>query len=351
MQIDWISACVTSRLLCQHGVRLYETGRILVVDRDGAISYQKPSAFMVEGSHDTRIAVTSPDGSGLYLSGNPVKFFQGHNLFGSSDAEGLLLETGLHVRHSVGLFPGPETWKANEYERPRFTRVDLTRSYRFPSDETARAWLRAAAAGRSRHGGAVVRGNSVYWGMGSRRWTMKAYLKSDELQARGKMHRLAKALFDRAHRELTEWARGVVRFELTVRGLEIRDQRLGVFLQQGYALPVWQSYFNRITFNRNAEAIGEPDMLQAALPSYLVGYLARWKTGEDLRRSLSKPTFYRVRGELLKLAGVDIASAPERFETPPAMELDPAGWDPEPLREHLFEPREDVKRQYGLLDA
>lgn len=349
VQVDWISACVTSPLLCQSGARLYETGRLMVFDRDGSMTYQKPAAFLVEGSHDTRIAVTSTDGSSLYLSGNPVKFFQGHNLFGSDDADALLLAAGLHVRQSAGLFPGPETWKANEYSKPRYTRIDLTRSYRFRSDEAARAWLRVASTGRSRHGGAVVKEGTVYWGKNSRRWSMKLYLKSDELKARGKMHRLARSLVDRAYRDLHEWAQGVVRFELTLRGMEIRDRNLEVYLRAGQARAIWQTYFDSITFNRNAEAIGEPDMLQAALSPHLAGYLARWKLGEDLRRSVSKPTFYRVRAELLKVAGVDIASAPERDQAGVPVELDPDGWDPEPLREHMFEPDASIKAQYGLL--
>lgn len=349
VQIDWISACVTSPLLYQTGVQLYDTGRVVVLEPGGKVSRVKADRFMVEGSFDNRISVQSHDGSSLWISGNPVKFFQGHNLFGSQDAEGLFLATGLHVRQSAGLFPGPETWKASDYERPRFSRVDLTRSYRFPTDEAARVWLRAAAAGRSRHGAAVVRGGTVYWGMNSRRWTLKAYLKSDELQAKGKMHRLAARLLDPDHRALSEWARGVVRFELTLRGMEIRDKRLDLFLRSGQGLEVWESYFGSITLNRNAQAIGEPDMLQAALPSHLAGYLARWKTGEDLRQGLSKATFYRVRGELLKVAGVDIASPPEAFDAPQRMDLAPEGWDPEPIRELMFEPDQDIKRQYGLI--
>lgn len=90
------------------------------------------------------------------------------------------------------------------------------------------------------------------------------------------------------------------------------------------------------------------DLLEKGLPTHLQLKLAAWRGGADLRSMLSKPTFYRARRELLDVAGVDIASPPpELSSTEHVTELDPAGWDPEPLEAHYREP-EDLRRQYGF---
>lgn len=341
MQIDWISAVVTSRQFCLNGVKLYDTGRLITLDRDGVVASQKPAFFTHEGSHDTRIAITSLDGTSLYLSGNPCKFFQGHNLFGSDDASGLLFEAGHHIRRKVGLFPGPETYRANAYEPPRFTRLDVTRSYRFPSDQIARDWLRTAASFRSRHGGALSTGTTVYLGKNSERWSLKMYLKSDELKARGKAHKLSAALAQADRDELTDWATGVVRFELTLRSKEL--EKLDTF----NATAVWHSYWGKLTMNRNALP-QEPDITVEALPLHLAGHLALWRDGVDLRRVMTKTTFYRVRSQLLAAVGVDISTPPPPVPVSAGPQLAPEGWDPEPIKRHLFLPSAALKRQYGV---
>jgi hypothetical protein len=357
MQVDWVSGVLTPGPLWPVGVRMYDTGRVLVLGPGGELSFEKAGAVAVEGSHDNRLRVASPDGATLWLSGNPAKFFQGHNLFGSVDHAGLFLAGGIAVRQKLGLFPGPAT--AEGFERPRWTRLDLTRSYRFPDDAMARAWLRdGASSARTRHGGAVVREGTVYWGKGSERWGMKAYLKSDELSARGKGHALSERLPEPVRRELRDWAAGVVRFELQLRSKEL--QKLG--LERAATLDaeaLWSQYWARVQWNRNVDVVEGLDMVDdVALPVYLEGYLARWLRGVDLREELSRPTFYRVRSALLRAAGVDIASAPPHRENGPqaasqrvSAALDPAGWDPEPLRAHLFEPDADgdLKRAYKLL--
>ena len=91
-------------------------------------------------------------------------------------------------------------------------------------------------------------------------------------------------------------------------------------------------------------------MISQALPQHLRGYLARWKVGEDLRRDLPKNTFYRVRRELRAQLGIDITSPPKaEAAAAAASTLDPVGWDPEPIEEYLFEPGDELRKQYGLL--
>ena len=348
MQVDWVSGEVSSATMIAHGVRVYDTGRMIVLGPGGEVTQERPGLFAFEGSHDNRLAISSRDGASVYVSGNPAKFFQGHNLFGSTNIDGLYLAAGLAIRKGVALFPGPETFLANEFTRPRYTRIDLSRSYRFASNERARAWLRdVAASARSRHGSAGLgRDGSVTYGKGSRRWSFTVYPKFDEIQARGRGHALSSKLAETAVKRLSAWAEGVVRFELRLRSLELAS--LGPITNP---LDVWSQYFERIQFNRNSLASVEDDMTTDALPQHLRGYLARWRVREDLRASLSHNTYYRVRRELLQRVGVDIATPPNPNPDHAAAggQLPPEGWDPEPLREYLFEPGDELLRSYKLL--
>jgi hypothetical protein len=347
MQVDWVSGEVSSQLMLANRVALYDTGRIITLGPGGEVAQERPGFFSFEGSHDTRLAICSRNGSSVYLSGNPAKFFQGHNLFGSTDIDGLFLSAGLAIRQRVGLFPGAETFTASEYERPRYTRIDLTRSYRFGCNASARAYLREiASTARTRHGSAGLgKDGSVTFGKGSRRWSFTVYAKFDEIVATGKGHGLSHKLSDEAVKRLSEWAEGVVRFELRLRSLELQN-----VWPIASPLEVWSRYFERIQFNRNNAAMMGVDMLTQAMPQHLIGYLARWRTGEDLRGHLSKPTFYRVRRELLDQAGVDIASPPNAEASYwRDVGLDSKGWDPEPIEQYLYEPGDELRKQYGLL--
>lgn len=342
MQIDWLSFTTGTRPELCPG---FTSGWQSHVDPQGEVLKRWPAFLPIPGSYDHRILVKTPDPCTLYLTGNPVKFFQGHNLFGSPDHNGLALAAGIAVRQEVGMFPGPETFKACEFTRPRFSRVDLTRSYRFRSEGEALEWIRGvAAASRSRHGAALTRGETVYFGQHSRRWTMKVYPKRQELIAHTPRSGPAMQHFDL----LADWTNGIIRFELTLRSLELEN------LSANFdPLTVWQTYFEKITFNENAAMSHDRTLLEQALKPYLQTVVIGWRAGADLRQIYPKPTFYRIRKQLLDQIGLDIAQPPQRSaETGegPAAGLDPAGWDPEPIREHdlYFNPSPDLAKQYGL---
>lgn len=338
MQVDWISAFCESKGFASCGYRPYDTGRVLLLGRDGEIERESSRGLVLEGSWETRLLVQSRTGADLYLSGNPVKFIQGHNLFGPADPTRLFFDAGWEVRKAVGLFPSAATWEANDFVGPRFTRIDLTRSFRFPSASVARCWLRdCAASARSRHKGGVATDGTIYFGKNSERWSLKLYHKGDEVHAVGRGHRIPDELPHK--KKLVEWAQGVVRFELTLRAKELEKLDLGKWRP----LEVWQAYFDKITWNRNAQSV-EPDMLEVSLPVRLQGTLALWRQGVDLRQRMTERTFYRTRAELLRTVAVDIASPPPA-EVPAATEtqssaLDPAGWDPEPLEGYAWDPRQ-----------
>lgn len=344
--VDWVSGFITPRLCEEFGARFYDTGKLLKLGPGGEVVWEASGALELEGSYDNRLMVRSRDGFELYLSGNPVKFFQGHNLWGSDDARGLFLSAGLELRQRVGMFPSPGTWDSCCFDGPRLTRADITRSYRMPSAQQAREWLReVASTARTRRSGALYNDGTVYFGKGSEYWQLKVYHKGDELRARGKMHQLSERLHGRG--KLLEWAQGILRFEVMLRAKELH--RLGIEHGQFDAEKVWQTYYGKIVWNQNAAAAREADMLESTLRGQLQGALALWWSGADLRRVFPKNTFYRYRRDIMGATGIDISSPPPPRTAAPqvATGLDPAGWDPEPLEvSETFRPNPQLHIDY-----
>lgn len=342
--VDWISGFVEAR--GSGSSKLYDTGAILRVHPGGEAEQIAAGSVLVDGSHDSRLLVKSPAHNTLYLSGNVVKHLQGHNLFGSTDHVGLFFSGGMAVRQAVGLFPSPGTWSSLLFDGPRLTRLDLTRSYRFASEHDAREWLRdVAGTARSRHGAALMRGDTVYLGKESERWTFKVYHKGDEVRSKKKGHKLAASLTSSQRAQLEGWAQGVLRFELCLRAKEL--VKLGTEFNP---LTVWQSYHDKVTWNRNAE-VSMSDMIEETLAPRLRGVLALWRQGADLRSVYPKPTFYRHRRELLDAVGVDIASPPPKGDTlasTPTVSggLDAKGWDPEPIESLVYHPDPQLTLAY-----
>src|SRR5699024_9436477 len=133
MQIDWLTASASTPPQLSPG---YDLGAMFKLGPGGELEQEwsvKRNVEDSEGSASRKFTVWTPDAGKLFISGNPVKLLQGHNLYGSCDAVGLYLEAGQFVRQNAGWFPGNRTWQACQFAGPHFTRLDLTRSYRFPS--------------------------------------------------------------------------------------------------------------------------------------------------------------------------------------------------------------------------
>jgi hypothetical protein len=335
MQIDWLSGFIRPTAI-DPGVPLYDTGKVLVLKPGGELDHEHSGHASLAGSFDNRLMIRTPDLQSLYISGNPTKYFQGHNLFGPTDVCGLFFRTGIEVRENLGLFPGPATWNSLKFSGPELTRIDITRSYRFPTAQDARSWLRNnASQARTRHGApSLSREGTLTFGAGSEYWRFVVYHKLDELESRKKGHRIPDNVPNRA--ELQNWASGVVRFELRLFSKEMHRLMFNPrrLVTRADLLTLWEQYFGKIEFNRNVEAM-KPDMIEHQLRGPLQAAVHVWRTGGDLRAMYSRPTFYRYRREILSVCGIDIATPPPpdiglTDETPSA-ELHPAGWDPEPL--------------------
>ena len=356
MQVDWITGICEAQAWRRARCPVYDTGRVIRLGPGGEVELMHSKGVLLEGSFENRLLVQSRTGSDLWISGNPVKWIQGHNLYGPSDPIELFFTAGGRVREIAGLFPSAATWEANDFLGPRFTRIDLTRSYRFVSAAAARSWLRdVAASARSRRAGALYNNGTVTFGAGSTYWQMVCYHKGDELQARGRSHGLPAEL---AHRErLEEWSQGVVRFEVRLRARELerlhlreegpKSRPVELMPERWQPLELWSQYFGKVQWNQNARMV-ESDMIEAELSRALRTTLTVWRAGKDPRTLMARNTFWRHRKALLDACGVDIASPPPEQAQPDAgdqvgAELDPAGWDPQPLEGYSWEQEKQRK--------
>jgi II/X family phage/plasmid replication protein len=310
--IDWISAVVP----CAHLTEIRD-GCFMKVDSKGEVQWSSAQRLKVTGSHESGVQIRSAQWEGdcthLEISGNLTKFFQGHNLWGTDDLPGLVLEFMLSLatlpENPFSLLPSAEdvhAWRTGAYS---LQRVDVTDSYTLRSRSDVLAWLRAAEqtahlAHRGR--GQLCKGSTLYFGKNSRRWSLKLYAKGQEIEEHLKDQL---AIADLPHARA--WADNVLRTELVIRSMELKRRGLG----EGTAwlpldgvpfesLPMLRDKLGAMTMTTNRTL--SDDVIASLTAGQHSAYLA-WVAGNDLRDVMSRPSFYRLRSKLLP-HGVDIAT-------------------------------------------
>lgn len=307
--IDWFSGS----LPCAHFP--LEGGRVLKVDSEGLVEWEAPCNLNAIGSHDSNFRVTSygSDGQGkathLKLSGNPAKFLQGHNVFGSDDLLSLMRDTYLKITGFFNLSYTDSELEAVSQGNYLVTSIDINYSFSLPSRADVLAWLRAAEfKSKTRHGRPSTKGGTVYWGKHSKRWALKAYSKGEEITS-GKGHKLPDGLVDTP---LVAWADNKLRLELRLLSKELDKLNLKTAskLTTGEIRKLFNEYMRRLEMT---EQIALTDKKYYELPQRLRSTYVLWRDGYDLRTDLTRPTYYRHRKEFLEL-GIDIAIARENID-------------------------------------
>lgn len=297
--IDWVTAI----LPCNHSEAIYG-GRIACISPDGEIEWQVEKKQQVAGSHESNLNIKSIGSTQLYFDGNPAKWLQGHNLFGSDNLIDLVEQVMRRLVPLLKLSPTESdinAWKTGSYD---LKRVDSTAMWSLPRRSDVRAWLRAAEfQSKSRHGRPVTRGGTLYFGQHSRRWSIKFYSKGDELDASGKGHKLPLEIFHRDN--LMQWADNKLRGELTLRSIQLKEYELDRASKWLAATPL-NCLMTHIESLNMAEQFSLTPAILDDLPARLIAVYKLWKDGEDLRGLYPKATFYRYRAEFMK-HGIDIA--------------------------------------------
>lgn len=295
--IDWVTAIIP----CHHDEKIYG-GTIASVTSDGEIEWRVEKKQQIRGSYESSLSIKSLDPQTIMIDGNPAKWLQGHNMFGSDDLISLVQAVMFKLTPLLKLSPTDydlECWEQGLYF---LKRVDCTAMWDLPRRTDIRAWLRAAEMqSKSRHGRPVTKGGTLYFGKNSRRWSVKFYSKGDEIAARG--HKLP---YEIEHRDnLIDWADNKLRGELTLRSIQLKEKQLSVAQQWRKTTPIEQLMTYIESLNMSEQFNISPLDLEG-LPARLIAVYKLWKEGEDLRALYPKASFYRYRSEFLK-QGIDIA--------------------------------------------
>jgi II/X family phage/plasmid replication protein len=264
-----------------------------------------------EGSYSSVIQIQSTTDElgrpAIWVSGNPAKWFQGHNVFGSEDLPGLVREMLHRICQSVGVLPTADDLALWDAGTIKLTRVDVTHSFDLGNLGRVRNALRSldSTANLKHRGRGHFKGDSLTFGKGSRRWSLTLYAKGAELGVKGHMLPV-----DLADSGVARLAQGLLRAEVRMLSLQLVAEQLEY-------VSAWGENAGSELHSRflSGLQIAEASMLDAQLLDGLPGRLQlaynNWREGHDLRAILPVRTFYRYRTELLK-HGIDIAVRQER---------------------------------------
>lgn len=309
--IDWL----TVSIYYPH-TQAINDGFVVSVDSDGVQDWSVEKSMKVVGSHESALQVRSEDyqGSGVYskirLSGNYVKFLQGHNIWGTADIVGLTLSAFIKVFDLIG-FSYEKAFIAKSVLKGSISRIDITENYDLFSEDRAEAFLYSlerSATLRNRGAGALdKRGTTLYFGKHSRRWALKVYLKYRELLAH--KPKLLDCVSDLP--QVTNYAKGLVRFELVFRGKELDKLGLSSIScwGDGVVESLYNRYLSKLQCSDNMKTSDHLPNLDG-LPARLIAVVNLWYEGHDLKSMYPTRTFYRYKSEIKKLLSIDISIAP-----------------------------------------
>jgi len=300
IMIDWITAKIPF-----YFPELIHDGEVMSITADGEVEYSVHKRMPVLGSYDNRLFISTinVDEKGqtrqIELSGNPIKFLQGHNLFGTDNLIGMMFDTVRLISEKLSIIQ-PD-WVMQNMRSGAYTisRIDLNRGYSFRNRPETLAYLyNASHTSRTRSQNAVTKGSTVYFNKASKRWSFKMYSKGQEIENNKKDQNVSLT------EDLKSWVDALLRFELTIKSNELREK--GLHLASNW------SKMNAIElFNQYASKIQMPEQkpsneIALQLKSVVRGSYTLWLAGHDMREILAKRTFYRHRNEILKY-GVDIS--------------------------------------------
>ena len=303
--IDW----VTGKFCITHNPEVLRSGqsiRTKIVDGVETIEYDIANRLSVKGSHDATITIRSHTDNTVEISGNPAKFLQGHNVFGTNDLKYLVAKMidKLCMIDELELKPTDIEYENIQEGKYHLSRVDVNEHFAFPSAQVARAWLRAAgnSANMKFRGAGLFKEGTLYFE--GKRYIPKIYFKYDEINSKDKSHRLPDELLQIP--ELIEYAEKSLRFEIKILSTQLKDWylHLGCNWDADTAtMLINDQFISKLQLSANMPI--ENEVIESLPKNLRLTYTA-WINGEDLRQVLSRPTFYRYRTRLMEY-GIDIS--------------------------------------------
>lgn len=287
------------------------SGEVFSVAPDGEVEWRSPKRVQATGSFEKKISVKSVGGTGdgrathLWVNGNPSKFLQGHNVFGSDDMVSLMSDLFDIIAPQFNLIPTPEELyriKTGDYE---LKTVDINYSYELPSRADVLAFIRALTfKAKTRHGKPSTKGGTLYFGKNSQRWAIKFYCKAEEIKtAAGRIP------YDLQNLGIENWVDNKLRIELRLLSKEL--MKLGIVNVKDLTIDKVKSLFGEYVGRIDmSEQIALTDDAMMNMANKLRSTYTLWIEGHDLRSMMSKATYNRHRLEL-KEHGINIDLRPE----------------------------------------
>ena len=305
--IDWI----TGKFWITHNPDVLRSGRSVrtkIIDGIETIEYDIANRLSIKGSHDANITIRSLTDNTVEISGNPAKFLQGHNVFGTNDLKYLVAKMidKLCMLDELELKPTDIEYENIQSGIYQLSRVDVNEHFGFPSAQIARSWLRAAgnSANMKFRGAGLFKEGTLYFTPKSRRFVPKIYFKYDEIHSKDKSHRLPDELLQIP--ELVEYAEKSLRFEIKILSTQLKEWclHLGCNWDDSTATMLINDQF--ISKLQLSENMSLDQSKLNSLPTGLKPVYALWEQGQDLRQIYSKAQFYKRRNQLMQY-GIDIS--------------------------------------------
>lgn len=317
---DWVSGFINLDMPQFHN------GWFCEVTPSKIIAYKTTKPMAVEGSFSDKVLVKSvpnpiKDGGmsekdyseyvgkqvlthRVYISGNPTKFLQGHNVYGHRDMLFVIRDFFREVLYTLGV--DPFTTERVLLKEPIFiTRIDVTSSYVMDSSKDVIAWLRAASQYMTGKNQKVDNESTLYLGKHSRRVSIKVYEKASEMIAHRKTFNLSDATFDK----LYGVACTLLRFEVTLRGMKLKDLNLELFsmMSNEKLEREFQTVIAKMNLPENIELV---ENSVHELPLRYSGVYLRWQDGINLKEEMSLASYKRYRKFFLDRFNLDLSMPP-----------------------------------------
>jgi II/X family phage/plasmid replication protein len=141
--MDWVRCHLPFRHLPLN------SGEVISIDESGEVEWCAPKHKMAVGSYDKRISIKSEGGDGqgnathLWVSGNPSKFLQGHNVFGSDDLVSLVYDTFLVITRQFNMQASLLELAAIKSGHYDVSTCDINYSFELPTRADVKAFIRA----------------------------------------------------------------------------------------------------------------------------------------------------------------------------------------------------------------
>jgi len=307
--IDWTTAFIPY----PHNEPI-NNGKCISLDANGRIEWQTDKFLPVEGSYSSNVSIRSHGSSEaekllrgyryshIVLSGNPVKFLQGHNIFGCDDLPSLLADCFKKV---CNLIEKPELFSYSAIHNAYLTRVDVNYGYSLNNPESVNAWLRSAESSTNlkHRGKGQFDHGTLYFGRNSSYWFIKFYHKGNEIRANKKHQRID--LLD--NKNVSAFADNLLRCEVQIKSRELKDTGLRA-VSSWHDVDVqnlYNGYTSKLEFSENTMTICDEKLKE--LPRRYRTTHALWLSGADLRQEMGRTSFYDHRRFLMNELNVDIS--------------------------------------------